>query len=227
MKAGTDYTLTYKNNKKLAKAGDTKAPTIVIKGKGNYKFTKAVTFSITEKDLSDTDISMSCGDKFVGDRKGYLSTPVVKDANGSKLKAGKDYKILGYLVSGKNFDGKENVPAGTEVMVTLEGMGNYTGSSMGTYRIAESDISKVKTNKAKVTYNGSNTILTEEMLKQGVLELTDKNAKKTLVYGTDYIITGYKNNGKKGTATVTVKGIGSYGGTKDVKFTITGRVMNK
>lgn len=71
----------------------------------------------------------------------------------------------------------------------------------------------------KGNYAGSNTVFTEEMLKEGVLELTDNSTKEKLVYGTDYVIAGYKNNGRKGTATatVTVKGIGSYGGTGDVK----------
>lgn len=34
------------------------------------------------------------------------------------------------------------------------------------------------------------------------------------------MVVGYKNNTKKGNATVTVRGIGEYGGTKAVKFSI-------
>ncbi len=43
LKKGTDYTLTYKNNKKIGKA------TVTIKGKGKYSGEKAVTFKIVPK----------------------------------------------------------------------------------------------------------------------------------------------------------------------------------
>ena len=36
----------------------------------------------------------------------------------------------------------------------------------------------------------------------------------------DYEIVSYSNNIKKGSAAVTLKGVGNYGGTKTVKFTI-------
>lgn len=48
LKKGRDYTISYKNNKKAAIATDTKAPTIVIKGKGNFKGTIQKAFTITE-----------------------------------------------------------------------------------------------------------------------------------------------------------------------------------
>lgn len=68
---------------------------------------------------------------------------------------------------------------------------------------------------------------TEEMLEAGKLELTDKATGKKLVYGTDFVVVGYKNNTKKGTATVTVRGIGEYGGTKNVKFSIGSKTLTK
>jgi hypothetical protein len=43
LKAGTDYTITYKNNKSVGKA------TATIKGKGNYSGTKTKTFKINPK----------------------------------------------------------------------------------------------------------------------------------------------------------------------------------
>ena len=46
-----------------------------------------------------------------------------------------------------------------------------------------------------------------------------KYGDKTLVKGTDYTVS-YKNNTKVGTATVTVKGIGNYTGSKKVTFKI-------
>lgn len=57
---------------------------------------------------------------------------------------------------------------------------------------------------------------------------TDKVTRQTetLVCGTDYEIESYKNNNKKGTATVAIRGIGRYGGTKTVEFAIVGASMN-
>ena len=225
LKLGKDYTVSYKNNKKLAAADAAKAPTVVIKGKGNYKFTKNVPFSIVEKYLTDADISVESADKFVGGKKGYISAPVVKDGNGKKLKVNKDYKVVGYTVGETSFDGSGDVVAGTVVTVTVEGMGNYKGQTNTTYRIANSDISKVKVNKPQLEYNGGKVKFTEEMLVEGKLELTDKSTGKKLVYGTDFIVVGYKNNTKKGTATVTVQGIGEYGGTKNVKFSIVSKKL--
>ena len=48
---------------------------------------------------------------------------------------------------------------------------------------------------------------------------------KTVLTTDDYEIIGYSNNVKKGTATVTIKGKGNYGGTKAVKFTIQAKKM--
>lgn len=45
---GVDYMLSFKNNKAPASESDEKAPTAIIKGKGNYAKTIKLTFSITE-----------------------------------------------------------------------------------------------------------------------------------------------------------------------------------
>lgn len=45
---------------------------------------------------------------------------------------------------------------------------------------------------------------------------------KQTLQKTDYEIVGYKNNKVKGTASVTIKGLGNYGGTKTVNYKIEG-----
>ena len=54
---------------------------------------------------------------------------------------------------------------------------------------------------------------------------TKKYAKsgKTVLDSSDFEIVSYANNVNKGTATVTIKGVGNYGGTKTVTFKITQR----
>lgn len=50
-------------------------------------------------------------------------------------------------------------------------------------------------------------------------KITVKNGSKTLTKGKDYSVT-YKNNTNIGTATLTVKGLGNYTGTKKISFKI-------
>jgi surface protein len=219
---GKDYAVTYKNNKKLADSKAAKAPTVVIKGKGNYKFTKEVTFTIAQKSLSDADIKITAADKFLSSKGKLLSSPVVTDAKGKKLKANKDYTVEGYYLStGEKFDGSSTVASNTTITVKVQAKenGNYTGTAQTTYRIAAKDIAKMKITVKPQTYSGSAVVFTESMIKSGAVTITDKTTD--LVYGTDYTIIGYKNNTKKGTATMTIRGIGTtYGGTKVVKFKI-------
>lgn len=53
LKNGTDYTVSYKNNKKVGKA------TVTITGKGNYKGTKSISFKVNPKGTSLKKISRS------------------------------------------------------------------------------------------------------------------------------------------------------------------------
>lgn len=65
-------------------------------------------------------------------------------------------------------------------------------------------------------YNGKEITLTSSDIKV-------MDGSKELVHGTDYYIVSYKNNVKKGTATAVIRGLGEYGGTKDVKFKISSK----
>ena len=64
----------------------------------------------------------------------------------------------------------------------------------------------------KQTYTG-------KAIEPGTDEIVVKIGK-TVLTTDDYEIISYSNNVKKGTATLMIKGIGNYGGTKTVKFTI-------
>jgi hypothetical protein len=46
LKAGVDYTISYKNNKKAASKDAAKAPTVIIKGKGRFTGSATQTFTI-------------------------------------------------------------------------------------------------------------------------------------------------------------------------------------
>ena len=211
---GKDYTLKYANNKKVAGSGDLKAPTVTITGKGNFKGTRTVTFDIVPQDLSN--LSLEAADKvFQNKAKNYTTKFDVLDSNGKKLAVKKDYEIVKYAYAdGSEVKDTDIIPAGTEIFVTVkakEGSG-FTGELTGSYRIVQADISKVAAKVTDQTYTGS-------AITPGKEEIT-LTMKKVPLTADDYEIVSYSNNVKKGTATVIIRGVGNYGGTKKITFKI-------
>lgn len=211
---GKDYILKYANNKKVASAGDLKAPTVTITGKGNFKGTRTVTFDIVSQDLSN--LSLEAADKvFKNKAKNSTTKFNVLDSNGKKLAVKKDYEIVKYAYAdGSEVKDTDIIPAGTEIFVTVkakEGSG-FTGELTGSYRIVQADIGKVA---AKVT----DQIYTGSAITPGKEDIT-LTMKKVPLAADDYEIVSYSNNVKKGTATVIIKGVGNYGGTKKITFKI-------
>ena len=211
---GKDYTLKYANNKKVASAGDLKAPTVTITGKGNFKGTRTVTFDIVPQDLSN--LSMEAADRvFQNKAKNYTTKFNVLDSNSKKLAVKKDYEIVKYAYAdGSEVKDTDIIPAGTEIFVTVkakEGSG-FTGELTGSYRIVQADIGKVAAKVTDQTYTGS-------AITPGKEEIT-LTMKKVPLTADDYEIVSYSNNVKKGTATVIIKGVGNYGGTKKITFKI-------
>lgn len=234
LKEGRDYTLAYANNTAINDGTNIKKqPTVKIKGKGNYKGTiKATDWTIVEQELDN--LGLAVADKCYSEKSnGWKSVPTLTDIDGKVLKAGKDYnKEIEYTYlnettladetirgAGEAVEKTDVLPVGTEIKVTLtakEG-GNYTGEISDTYLITEKSLDKAKITVAKQTYTGKEIVLSQDDIK--VVDGTE------LILGQDYVITGYTNNIKKGTAYVTIKGKGVYGGTKTVKFSITTQTM--
>lgn len=218
---GTDYSLSYKNNKTIGGTA-----TVTITGKKNFNAKRTLSFTVGTGSLQNTTVTVA--DK-VESRKagGYVSTPVLKDSNGNKLTAGKDYdKSIIYRSDGRELNKKaDKLLAGSVVTVEITGKGNYEGTqTTASYRIlaAGKDVSKAKvTVKTKLYYNGSSVILSPN-------DLTVKIGKATLsVDAYEILPETYINNKKKGTAKVTIRGTGTYGGTKTVSFKIYAQKMEK
>ena len=91
---GTDYTLSYKNNKA---AGST--ATLTVKGKGNFKGSAVKSFRVDVRDISgevsgvsDSKVTVSAADKVFQAKANIYKTKIrVLDMNGKALAAGKDY----------------------------------------------------------------------------------------------------------------------------------------
>ena len=241
---GKDYTLKYANNKIVASKSASKAPTVTITGKGGFKGSLIAKFTIVGSDIST--VTMTAGD-VVYQKKANICKPSIAlyDVDGKKLSAGTDYskkvtytyakdvevtqivnKQTVYItrLQGEEVDKKDIIPVGAEITATVTGMKNYAGdgstpsTQSATFRFVAANIAKATVKVAAQTYTGKAIEPTKD-------DITVKVGKVTLEK-TDYEIVGYSNNVKKGTAKVTIRGIGNYGGEKTVTFKINSKSMN-
>lgn len=227
---GTDYTLTYKNNTAVNDGSNVKkVPTVTIKGKGNFKGTLTRTFTIVPRSLEGfqnvvgANSSINAADVVTkGKKNTYQSAPVLLDENGKKMTAGTDYeKTYVYKdASGKVLDKNSFPQVGDTITVTVTGRGNYTGTASATYRILAKNKS-ISSAAVKLVnkqyYTGEKVCPTKDDLTVTI--------GKTVLGPDDYEIIGYTNNTAKGNASLTIKGVGEYGGTKTVKFAILPQVL--
>ena len=118
LKKGTDYTVTYKNNKPVGTAA------VTVTGKGNFSGTISKNFAITKVKLKSADLEFT---KAAWTGKAIKPKVTVKaKVNGKTvtLKKGTDYTVT-Y---------KDNINKGTAT-VTIKGKGNYTGTITKTFTI--------------------------------------------------------------------------------------------
>ena len=251
LKAGTDYTVKYSGTRT---AGSTVSWTIT--GKGNFTGTLNGTYTVTQKDLSDTVLTVSDIVRNTAKKGTYYQCKVsLKD--GGKALGVKDYDKASVTytyaqdtrvqvpVTSKTLRtvlrlagdpvGPADIPvAGSVIRITVSAAegGNYTGSVTGTYRILPAGhLISAAAVKFNVTKDDGTVVqqksLTKEytgkavVLKEDELYLTLKVDGSTYVLtSADYEIVSYTNNIKKGTASLTIRGKGDFGGTKTIKFKI-------
>ena len=208
-----DYTLSYKNNKK------TGTGLLKIKGKGNYKGQLSIPFHILDKELANKELTIRIPDvPYTGKAGRYQSNPVLTDSDGGVLIKNKDYVIEAYHVGNTLLDNRSHPEEGTVITVTILGKGSYTGTIQGTYTVKGIDFSQAVIKVGAKPYTGNPVTINSSDITKAVIK-TGK-AQTPLKLGTDYEIAAYSNNLKKGTASVTFKGIGNYAGEKTVKFKI-------
>lgn len=225
---GVDYTVKYTANTKVYEDSSFKQknpPTITITGKGNYTGAKrTVHYTISARDLTGvTDIVMTAEDKVYNPKKPKdCSTKVViTDGDGKVLKAGTDYeRKLKYFVDDTEVSGDTEFHVGDTVKVATSGRGNYTGEISASFRIVPTALGKATIVIKDQVYTGSEISLSAQDFRTA--RIGNAKTGTNLVYGEDYVIVAgsYRNGIWKGTASVTLQGIGKYGGTKVVKFKI-------
>ena len=231
-----DFTLAYKNNTKLSASSGLNA-TVTVKGKGNYEGTLVYTFEVLAKDIGETALTVQ--DKVYSKKvNSWKSTISLTDTNGKKLAVKTDYDSaieytyakntyvnVGSVTSepvlrrkGDPVEKNDILPVDALITVKVTGKGNYKGSISGTYRIVGTSVSKATVSIPDQYYSGSPVTFSEA-------DITVKVGKTVLDPYRDYEIVSFENNTEKGTAKVTIRGIGAYGGTKTVSFKIKQRTM--
>ena len=207
----TDYTVSYSNNTAAALATAENAPTVTIKGKGNYdpSTTATKTFTIGKAEINP-----------VVEIKGWIygetaNTPSIKEGgNPGKGKESFEYKEKG---AGDNkYTGDVPTNANTYIVkATVAETDNYKGgTATAEFTISPKSIAKVTINLTpeSFVFNGENQ----------KPEVSVKDGETELVLNTDYTLT---NEGGKNVNeyTVTVAGKGNYDSKTSVsrKYNIT------
>ena len=188
---GTDYVLTYQNNVKVGKKAS-----VTITGTGNCTGSITKTFAINQTSMKKAKVTNIQKKTYTGKRIKQDPTVTI---DGFVLKKGRDYKIT-Y---------QNNVNIGKAVM-TIKGKGGYKGSIKKKFRIRKASIADATiTNVVDKTFTGGKVTQSPKVV----------IGSRTLRSGSDYTLR-YKNNGRVGTATVTVVGIRNYKGSKSLNFKI-------
>lgn len=218
LRSGTDYTVSYKNNKKV---GETAV--IVVRGKGNFKGKKEIPFTIVKKDISQVSIYVS-DVPYTGKPNKYQSKPVLTDTDGTRLKAGTDYTVE-YLLGDDSLDRRSNPDENAVITVKISAKGKYyDGSRTAEYQLKGTSIKSAKISINNKVYTGNAVTISQEDIKSATIKV--KGVSSDLIYGVDYEVVSYSKNVKKGTATVVFCGKGNYSGEKSVKFKIVNRKIS-
>ena len=190
-----DYTVAYEDNL------DSGTAHIIINGTGLYRGQRKPWFTIVAMDV---DYKVECDPIAAVTYTGNEHKPVPSlHYNGYDLVEGVDFSC----------EYSDNINPGT-AHITVKGISNnYEGTRDVTFTIDPRSISDavVRIAKTEYTYTG------EEIKPTPIVTMDGKR----MTPGTDYEVS-YANNAGEGTATLTVTGIGLYGGTTVVEFTISG-----
>ena len=173
--AGTDYTVTYKDNTNVGTA------TATVTGTGNYTGSVETKFNITAKALTASMVRDIAAQTYTGSP--IVPELTVKDGE-TALSKDTDYTVM-Y---------QNNLNAGTAT-VTVTGKGNYSGSVRKTFTIEPKSITPVVTVSGDYTYTGSaiTPAYTVEITKGG------------LKLGDDQYTVEFSDNTNAGTGKIIVK----------------------
>ena len=207
--SGTDYTVSYSNNKNVGKA------TVKITGKGNYSGSLSAKFDIVPAKQQIQKLET----KYKGF---YIDWAQKGSATGYDVEYSVNSNMSGAV--------SKHLTANKPDTLTVSGLSgdktyyvrvrSYTNVNGKVYYGAWSDVKSIKTANndiAKASVSGISTkAFTGKAITQNV---TVKVGNTVLKNGTDYTVS-YSNNKKVGKATVKITGKGKYGGVITKTFKI-------
>lgn len=221
---GTDYEINYRDNTNAGEA------TMEIVGKSpNYTGSITRTFTINPRDIK------AVSSRNVESPVEYTGNPIRAKVtlvlNGRTLEENTDYTL----------EYKNNTQVGSNASVTITGTRNFTGEETVTFRINPRNIGVGDSLKVTATggANGnSDYILSDtskldenyykyekgkEIKPNSITVIYDDGdtIQQALTEGTDYNLS-YSKCDSIGTVTITISGIGNWGGKKEVQYKIKG-----
>lgn len=214
---GIDYDISgYANNRQIGDRGDANAPTVTITGKGNYKGSVALKFSIVAKDISDkTTITISTIDDQI--YTGQAITPSFTVMYGdSPLTPGTDYEVL--------YTNNTNPGKAT---ITLTGKNTYAGTATTNFNII-GDISDIN------LFQVENVDRSYELNADGTLNFTEATVtvkyvndqgKPTWLDEENYTITQF-NCSAPGDGRLIVEGKNFCRGSRTIPIKVVGNLTN-
>lgn len=197
---GTDYQVTYQNNKACGTA------TMVITGIGSFTGTKAQSFIIESHDITASDVN-------VADipNQAYTGQPIEPEltitCGDYKLRKGVDYELVF----------TDNHTQLGLAQVVIKGKDGFTGQRIASFTIA-SDISSAEVTGLKDSYP-----YTGQAYAPADLGITEVRIGETILAPDSYTLSfADGSDGKSaGKQTLILNGAGSYGGKKELTITIT------
>lgn len=197
----SDYTVEYSDNINVGTAK------VTITAKGNFTGSVQLTFTITAKDISDIEFT-TFGRDYNGSE--LYPTKIEASYNNKDLQLNNDFEITG---------ASNNIKPSSNAVVTIKGIGNYTGTKDLTFVIYTTSVSDLDFTLSTTSFEYTGDEITPEVTKpEGyIFDSTNK-----------YIVT-YSNNINVGIATVTITGYGNYsaGEIKKLTFNITEKTLTK
>ena len=207
--SGTDYTVSYSNNKNVGKA------TVKITGKGNYSGSLNAKFDIVPAKQQIQKLET----KYKGF---YIDWAQKGSATGYDVEYSVNANMSGAV--------SKHLTANKPDTLTVSGLSgdktyyvrvrSYTNVNGKVYYGAWSDIKSIKTANNDITKATVSGISTKAFTGKAITQnVTVKVGNTVLKNGTDYTVS-YSNNKKVGKATVKITGKGKYGGVITQTFKI-------
>lgn len=196
---------------------------VTCTGKKGYYGTKVFYYTVKQAEMGSFTITNKDDAKDSGFHYTYsnrqisvnLEVKYTIDGNDILLTKDRDYIISGDDLNGSDLRGT----VGTHT-ITLTGTGNYTGSQDVTYTVSKGNISDARYKVSAIP----DQIYTGYQIKPKVI-ITDTKTGSQLQEDIDYEITGYSDNIAigEGVAKISIAGINSYEGIREVTFNIVQR----